>query len=818
MTPPRLCARLVLAAVSVSAILLVDSFGVLAGRAPMIIDDAAQLCGGALAAASCAWTARRASGVERAWRWRIAIGMAGWSAGQLIWSWYQIVAQTPLPSPSWADVGYLTLPVFGCLALLSIAAGSLEERGRDRDCPRRAAGDRAVLCSWLVLVLDGLIVVGSLLVLTWTTALGAVVKAGAPTRAAFAVAIAYPVTDLILVVMVILLLATRPLPQRLRPQLVLFGLGLVGLAGSDSVFAYLVASGADTMPPIANAGFIAGPVLIMLAALTPRGPAGHPPEVPSARRVGWAHLLLPYLPLVGTGAFVLGGALTGRRVGTFEAYVGVALVVLVVLRQMITLVDNRILLEQFSEAQRRLHHQAHHDALSGLPNRALFRERLAQACDSRRPGGLPVVLLFIDLDDFKLVNDSLGHDVGDVVLRAVAQRLRSCVDDRDLVARLGGDEFGVLIEHGFARPGEAGERVLAALREPFEVVGRPFTIGASVGAAVADGSEPDLTADALLRRADAAMYSGKRRGKGLFVTYGQDAVDASHDPALPGLLAEALSGDGDAGLDVHYQPIVRIADGQRLAVEALARWTHPVIGSVPAPVFVAIAERTGLIGRLDDFVLDRACRDLAGHLAEYGGDVTVHVNISASRLGEPDVELAADDCLSRHALAPHHLVLEVTESSRIPDPAAAVRSARRLRGMGIRLALDDFGTGYSTLALLRELPLDIIKLDRSLTDIVDGAATGLPPDALCRAVVSIADEMGIMVVAEGVETGEQVAALSRMGCRYAQGHRYGRPAPFDAVFAGGGHQPPGATDEQTSAGARVPARTRDLGVAWTEGD
>jgi diguanylate cyclase (GGDEF)-like protein len=494
----------------------------------------------------------------------------------------------------------------------------------------------------------------------------------------------------------------------------------------------------------------------------------------------------------------------------------VAVVVLVVLRQMITLLDNRVLLEQFSEARRRLHHQAHHDALSGLPNRALFRERLAQACGSRRPGGPPIVLLFVDLDDFKLVNDSLGHDVGDAVLRAVAQRLRSCVDDRDLVARLGGDEFGVLIEHGSARPGPAGERVLAALREPFEVAGRPFTVGASVGAAVADGSEPDLSADALLRRADAAMYSGKRRGKGLFVTYGQDSVDASHDPALPALLAEALSVGAAAGLDLYYQPIVRIADGQRLAVEALARWTHPVIGPVPAPVFVAIAERTGLIGRLDDFVLDRACRDLARYLAEYGGDITVHVNISASRLGEPDVELAADDCLSRHELAPHHLVLEVTESSRIPDPAAAIRSARRLRGKGIRLALDDFGTGYSTLALLRQLPLDIIKLDRSLTCLTDGAATGLPPEALCRAVVSIADEVGVMVVAEGVETGEQAAALSRMGCRYAQGHRYGRPEPFTAVFPGGGYRP-GAVEE-TTAGARVPARMRDMGVAWTEED
>jgi len=722
----------------------------------------------------------------------MAIGMGGWSIGQLIWSWYQLFAKPPLPCPSWADVGYLTLPVFGVLALSAIAVDSFV--GYRREAGRRHRDDlagRSALRAGVVPVLDGLVVVGSLLMLTWVTTLGAVVRAGAPTTIEFAVAIAYPITDLILVVMVTMLLAARQLPGRLRPQLVLLGLGLVGLAVSDSYVAYLVAGGGQNMPHTANAGFIAGPVLIALAALAAAGPDRRPGPVPATSGARWrmlcaggdGPLLLPYLPLTVAGVVIVVQEATGGHVDRLEVYLGLVVVALVVVRQMITLLDNRALLGRVWEAQQRLQHQAHHDPLSGLPNRSLFGDRLYAAIELNRRYGRPVVLFYIDLDDFKMINDSLGHGTGDLVLRAVGERLCSCVREHDVVARLGGDEFGVLLDGDLDEPTEVGERILAALRQPFEVGGRPFTVAASVGAAVAESREPGLTPDALLRRADAAMYAGKRRGKGLMVTYGSDVFEGYDDATLPALLAEALDGDAAAaGLDVHYQPVVRIDDGAVIAVEALARWTHPTNGPLPAAVFIAVAERTGLIGRLDDFVLDRACRDLAGYRGSDG--IALHVNVSASRLGEPEVEAAVHDCLTRYHLDAGRLVLEVTESSPISDPAAAVRSARRLRERGVRLALDDFGTGYSTLALLHELPLDIIKLDRSLTDTATAYANGSPSSgrdhgrddgALCRAVLAIAKELNIMVVAEGVETAEQAAALDRAGCRYAQGHRYGRP-------------------------------------------
>jgi diguanylate cyclase (GGDEF)-like protein len=672
----------------------------------------------------------------------------------------------PLPSPSWADVGYLTMPVFALAALLTVAANGIA--AQRRQLPAAGSGVR----SRVVLVLDGLVIVGSLLVFTWATALGTVVHAGAPTDLAFAVAIAYPITDLMLVVIVLLLLATRPVKARMRTELILLGLGLVGLSSSDSIFAYLIASGADEMPPIANAGFIAGPVLVGLAALhtgPPRTTAGSVRGPVAA----WFHLLMPYLCMLVSGVLLLVKGLSGRPLDLFETYLGVAVVLLVVIRQMITLIDNAALLSRVSDAQEKLTYQAFHDPLTGLANRALFRARLAVAVESHRRDGRPVALLFVDLDDFKMVNDSLGHAAGDRVLQAVGHRLRSCVRSHDTVARLGGDEFGVLLEGDIDHPDRVGQRILAAMRQPFDVDGRGVTIGASLGAAVPDVDESGLSADALLRRADAAMYAGKRRGKGLLVLYGPENVDGYDHPDLPTLLAAALAGAPNwTGLDVHYQPIVRMADGGLVAVEALARWTHPRIGRVPPTVFVAVAERAGLVGALDDFVLDRACRDLASNLARRAGPATVHVNVSASRLGHPALEFVVRDVLDRYGLGANHLVLEVTESSRIPDPIAAAASADRLRAMGVRLALDDFGTGYNTLAQLHLLPIDILKLDRTLTAVDQSPRRA---SALCASVVRIAGDLGITVVAEGVETAAQAHALARIGCGFGQGHLYGRP-------------------------------------------
>ena len=706
------------------------------------IDDAAQFLG-AVAAVTCAlWTARRYRGAQRAWRLWLALGMTSWGIGQVIWSYHQLFADTPLPSPSPADAGYLGLVPAALLALICLA-GRRTPSAEIMRLPNRA-----------VVVLDGLILVGACFVLTWTTALGAVVRAGAPTPLAFTVAVAYPITDLMLVIIVVLLLANSPMPRARHRQLVLLGAGLTAICFSDSVFAYLVAAGADSMPPLADAGFVVGPPLLALAALTPPLPPARMPETARAR---WGHLLLPYVPVAATCALIVYQLARGLPVDRLEIAVEVLVIALIITRQAITLVENARLLDRVTEGRQKLTHQAYHDQLTGLANRALFRDRLDRALVTHRREGGRLAVLFLDLDDFKAVNDRYGHETGDLLLQAVAERLRPL---GDTVARLGGDEFAVLLENVDDVEG-AARALLGTLREPFTVAGRSLTIGASVG--FVDAGEHDgTTAEALVRRADAAMYAGKRGGKNTVVRY---------HPDLTELLARALA---EGGLDVHYQPIVRLADGRVVAVEALARWTDPVAGPVPADLFITVAERAGLVGRVDDFVLDRACRDATRGTGPWAGAV-VHVNVSAARFGEPEQEAAVERALRVHGLPPDRLLLELTETARLVDLTAAGAAAGRLTARGVQLGLDDFGTGYNALHQLHTLPVDVVKLDRSLV----AAGTGRS-DAVCRSVVAICTSMGVKVVAEGLESDEQVAAMAALGCGYGQGHRYGRPGPLPA--------------------------------------
>jgi diguanylate cyclase (GGDEF)-like protein len=435
--------------------------------------------------------------------------------------------------------------------------------------------------------------------------------------------------------------------------------------------------------------------------------------------------------------------------------------------------ENTVLLQRVSDSQQRMRYQALHDPLTGLANRTLFADRLARAIEGHERDGRRVALLFIDLDDFKLVNDSLGHSAGDRALAIVGRRLASHIRETDVVARLGGDEFAILIEGDVETPEAVGERILAAMRDPIAVDGRLVAVSASVGVASSDAERPRLNPDALLRRADAAMYAAKDLGKGALVHYRAGVTHGLHHPDLPNLLAEALHGDPkNAGFTVAYQPIVQMEDETTVAVEALARWSHPVSGVVGPDVFVAVAERAGLIAAVDDFVLDRACHDAAALAQRYGRPIDLHVNASARRLGQPELEAAIIAALERYALAPTRLVVEITETARIGDLAAASAAAARLRRLGVRLALDDFGAGFNDLSQLHALPVDIVKLDHEIAR--------LDPDpqraeAMCGSIVTICESMGIVVIAEGVETRAQSVVLVRLGVTLAQGYLYGKP-------------------------------------------
>ncbi len=729
--------------------------------------DVAQVVAAAAAAACCGRTGWRATGPERRWRLLVGLGIGLWGAVQAVRLWAGL-AGADLGSPSVADAGQLGLAVFVLPALAVFATEGTRLPPRPTTPPD---DDVETGRSVPVLVLDGLVVVGSLLTLAWSSTLGAAVDRGAPGPVDLLVALVDPVVDLALITVVVLLTAVRRV--RWRPPLLLLGPGLVAIAMSDSVAGWLHNRGDAEVHPLVEAGAVVGAALVALAAVVPEAPPGSPARRRTALPA-WAHLLVPYLPLTAVGLLMTGQTAVGVQLEPVEIYAGMLVMVLVVARQLLTLRENLTLLQRVRDGRRQLAHLAFHDPLTGLVNRALFGDRLAHAVELHRRDGQPVALLFCDLDDFKTVNDSLGHSAGDELLRQVAQRLAATVRSSDTVARLGGDEFAVLFEGGQADRSTVVERLVQALARPFTLDGVARIVRCSLGLVAADEPGPEVSPDLLLHQADGAMYEAKRQGGGQVVTYRPGETPTHTDPDLPERLARALrrgvSAAEDDGLRVHYQPIVRIADGATVALEALARWTDRARGPVSPDVFVAVAERTGLVGDLDDRVLEQACRDLAALRKKLGRGLAVHVNVSATRLHDPGLERTVRAALERHGLPGGALVLEITETSRVPDPDAASRILQRLRKAGVRVALDDFGTGYGTLAHLHLLPVDVVKLDRTLT-------TPDPEQAerLRRSVVTISRALGMLVVAEGVETIRQAAGLHRLGCDLAQGWLYGRP-------------------------------------------
>jgi diguanylate cyclase (GGDEF)-like protein/PAS domain S-box-containing protein len=423
------------------------------------------------------------------------------------------------------------------------------------------------------------------------------------------------------------------------------------------------------------------------------------------------------------------------------------------------------------EAQ--LVHQALHDALTGLPNRVLFADRLAQARSraGRLAGALAVLLL--DLDHFKLVNDAYGHDVGDDLLGRAAIRIRGALRQGDTVARFGGDEFAVLCEdvRGPAEVDAIADRLAVALAEPFELAAGRVFLTASIGIALAD--EFPATAESLLRDADTAMSRAKERGRARAEVFVEDLrTSAVRRLRTADDLHRALEQEE---FRVVYQPEIDLHDGHVPAVEALIRWHHPERGLVPPDEFVPLAEQTGLINGIGAWVLDQAVAQAADWVETLvGGSPVVWVNLSPRQLAAPNLVDLVRTTLHRHRVDPRLVGLEITESGLLEDAEAAIASIAALRRIGVRLAVDDFGTGYSSLSYLKRLPVDAVKVDRSF---VDGVATDADNCAIVAAVTGMARALRLSAVAEGVETAEQLAALRALGVQLAQGFYFSRPQP-----------------------------------------
>jgi len=423
--------------------------------------------------------------------------------------------------------------------------------------------------------------------------------------------------------------------------------------------------------------------------------------------------------------------------------------------------------------EEQLVHQAFHDALTGLANRALFQDRLTQALRNAARRGGHTVVLYLDLDDFKRVNDSLGHAVGDQLLVSLGRRVRECIRPAGTVARFGGDEFAVLLEdvQDVDEAAAAANQLLDRLQEPFDIGGHRLFVKTSIGIVMTH--EANAEARDLVRDADLALYAAKSNGKGRYAVFESGMqVRASESLEIESQMRHGLDADE---FRVFYQPIVDLATGVITELEALVRWQHPTRGLLPPSVFIPVAEETGLIVRLGGWVLEQAC-----HEAMKWDRVVVGVNLSPRQFQQSGLVFDVRRVLAASGLPPERLKLEITESLAMQDTDATIRTLGELHALGVEIAIDDFGTGYSSLSYLKQFPLDTLKIDRSF---VDGLGHDSQDAAIVQSVVDLARSLGLSITAEGIETTTQYEQLRALGCDRGQGYLFARPMPADAVRA-----------------------------------
>ena len=699
---------------------------------------------------------RRLTGAQRWWRGWLIAAMAVFLAAELSWR-LGGAAEQGATAPWPVVAAYFLAATLFCTAMVLLVRSGHE--GQPRPAVRLWPGV-------VTTVLDGLVSTLAFYQLIYLARLGAVAGAALPRSTNTAVVFAIAAVELAVVVAAVLVAMWYPPYRPGRANYMLLAAAVSILVSADRLLAYLRSLEIASLDLWVGMGFVIAPLLIGLGLLEwpPRTRPEHVDE--DELPTNWAQLTLPYVGFMGSAALVTFNVLAGRGIDPFFAVTYLVLALLVATRYVVAMRIQRMLTDQLVDAKRRLAHQAHHDALTGLPNRLLLAQRLNEAIRSG-----PFVLIFVDIDDFKEVNDRFGHAAGDELLCAISARLRNCLGPEDTLARIGGDEFAILIAGAVDAPEMVADQLREELRSPFSVHGTSVRVRASMGLVSPgyDGLPP--TSDDLLRQADISMYTGKRLGKDTAVVY-RPAFSVSED--FPTALRQAKGGVPH-GFMLKYQPIVSLPHGIPVAVEALARWTTPSGMQIPPETFVSLAEANGMGAELDALVLDQACAEIQGA----GLNVDVHVNIGAARLGSAEFEGVVKRTLAQHGVPASRLVLEITETVPIVDLVDGAAAIRRLNDMGIRVALDDFGAGYNSLTYLHELPVQIVKLDR-------GLAVGVDPTrnlTLYRSVIGLCGALGLTVIAEGIETAEQAETIFEAGCELAQGHLFGRASKLAAIRA-----------------------------------
>lgn len=744
-----------------------------------VVSDFGSLLAGAVTMAWCAATARTHHGRAR-WAWlTMTLAVFGWFCGDAVWAGHEMASGGQAPFPSIADACYLTFPLAATAALILLPVGS-------------------VGLSQARLLLDALTVAGSLFVIFWALGLDGVIRQdGAPTLG-LAVSVAYPVADIVLMTTATLLL-TRALPGQ-RFVVAVFAVAAATMALSDAVFVLQEADDEYTTGSVTDVGWLAGLLLLAVAAML--GYRSGAFTLGSARPPSRLASSLPYVFLPVATVFVV----TGDG-STVVLATSLSVVFAVLTRQYLVAEENRRLMQTIVE-------QALRDPLTGLANRALFRDRLTHALAMHQRDGHDVAVLSIDLDDFKLVNDSLGHPAGDALLGAIAVRIVGATNATDTVARVGGDEFAVLVEFGADRALEVAHRIFDGFDEPFVIEGHDVFMRPSVGVAVAhvDG-DAEAGADLVLKHADLAMYAAKRSQHGGVAPFTADmelidpreVAPAQDRPALPaprsgtaGLqlfaqLRRAIDG-GDLG--VVYQPKFAVRTGAVVGVEALVRWEHPDRGLLMPADFLPLARQNGLMGALTEAVVDRAVRDAVAWRTA-GRDVPVAVNLFPPSLVDVELPNRIVGVFAEHALPTAFLTVEITEDFLLGNTQRARAVLDMLRGSGIRIAIDDFGSGYSALSYLRELPIDELKLDRQF---IAPILTDDHAEAIVCTIIDLAHRLEMTCVAEGVEDAATAQRLAARGCDVLQGYFCSRPVTADRVLDVRPLPPRG--DPATAAGRR----------------